>query len=49
MARAVPARRIERLVLLTRGNKSRSERQRRTGEVAYDFIWMWDGLGLQRE
>ena len=29
--------------------ESHAERQRRAGEPAYEFRWMWEELGLERE
>lgn len=37
------------LIMLLKDFESRSERQRRSGEIAYDFSWMWVELGLNRE
>ena len=37
------------LIALLKDFESQSERQRRAGEVAYDFRWMWAELGLTRE
>jgi hypothetical protein len=37
------------LVALLKDFESHSERQRRAGEIAYDFGWMWKELGLNRE
>jgi hypothetical protein len=37
------------LVTLLKDFESRAERQRRAGEAAYDFGWMWKELGLTRE
>jgi hypothetical protein len=37
------------LIALLKDFESHSERQRRSGEVAYDFGWMWAELGLKRE
>lgn len=37
------------LVALLKDFESRAERQRRSGDVAYDFGWMWPELGLTRE
>jgi hypothetical protein len=37
------------LIALLKDFESHSERQRRSGEVAYDFTWMWSELGLNRE
>jgi hypothetical protein len=37
------------LVALLKDFESHSERQRRSGEIAYDFSWMWEELGLNRE
>ena len=37
------------LVALLKDFESHSERQRRAGEIAYDFSWMWDELELNRE
>ena len=37
------------LIALLKDFESRSERQRRSGEIAYDFRWMWEELGLTRE
>ena len=37
------------LIALLKDFESRSERQRRAGEIAYDFRWMWEELGLTRE
>ena len=37
------------LVALLKDFESHSERQRRAGEIAYDFSWMWEELGLNRE
>lgn len=37
------------LIALLKDFESRSERQRRAGQVAYDFGWMWAELGLPRE
>ena len=38
-----------RLITLLKDFESRSERQRRSGQIAYDFSWMWAELGLNRE
>jgi len=37
------------LIALLKDFESHSERQRRAGEIAYDFSWMWAQLGLKRE
>ena len=37
------------LIALLKDFESRSERQRRSGQIAYDFSWMWKELGLNRE
>ena len=37
------------LIALLKDFESHSERQRRAGEIAYDFTWMWAELGLNRE
>ena len=37
------------VITLLKDFESRSERQRRAGEIAYDFRWMWKELGLNRE
>lgn len=37
------------LIALLKDFESQSERQRRAGEIAYDFRWMWVELGLNRE
>lgn len=37
------------LIALLKDFESRSERQRRAGQIAYDFSWMWAELGLKRE
>ena len=37
------------LIALLKDFESHSERQRRAGEIAYDFRWMWEELGLNRE
>lgn len=37
------------LIALLKDFESHSERQRRSGEIAYDFTWMWAELGLTRE
>src|SRR6185295_7771852 len=37
------------LIALLKDFESQSERQRRAGEIAYDFRWMWEELGLNRE
>jgi hypothetical protein len=37
------------LIALLKDFESHSERQRRGGEIAYDFTWMWKELGLTRE
>jgi hypothetical protein len=37
------------LIALLKDLESSSERQRRSGEIAYDFGWMWAELGLKRE
>ena len=37
------------LIALLKDFESRAERQRRSGEIAYDFRWMWAELGLTRE
>jgi hypothetical protein len=37
------------LIALLKDFESRSERQRRAGQVAYDFHWIWKELGLTRE
>jgi hypothetical protein len=37
------------LITLLKDFESHSERQRRSGEIAYDFSWMWKELGLRRE
>jgi hypothetical protein len=36
------------LVALLKDRESRSERQRRAGQAAYDFRWLWGELGLPR-
>jgi SEC-C motif len=36
------------LVALLKDFESRSERQRRAGQTAYDFRWLWGELGLPR-
>jgi hypothetical protein len=38
-----------RLIALLKDFESHAERQRRSGQVAYDFGWMWAELGLLRE
>jgi hypothetical protein len=37
------------LIQLLKHFESLSERQRRRGETAYDFSWMWNELGIVRE
>jgi hypothetical protein len=37
------------LVDLLKDLESRSERQRRAGQTAYDVIWLWKQLGITRE
>jgi len=37
------------LITLLKDFESHAERQRRAGEPAYDFAWMWKELGLARE
>jgi hypothetical protein len=37
------------LIALLKDFESHSERQRRAGEIAYDFGWIWKELGLKRE
>jgi hypothetical protein len=37
------------LIALLKDFESHSERQRRSGEIAHDFSWMWVELGLNRE
>ena len=37
------------LIALLKDFESHSERQRRAGEIAYDFNWIWAELGLKRE
>ena len=37
------------LIALLKDFESRAERQRRSGQIAYDFSWMWVELGLNRE
>ena len=37
------------LIALLKNFESHSERQRRAGEIAYDFSWLWAELGLTRE
>jgi hypothetical protein len=37
------------LVALLKDFESHSERQRRAGQIAYDFGWMWAELGLNKE
>jgi hypothetical protein len=37
------------LIALLKDFESHSERLRRSGEIAYDFSWMWAELGLIRE
>ena len=37
------------LITLLKDFESHSERQSRSGEIAYDFSWMWAELGLNRE
>jgi hypothetical protein len=37
------------LITLLKDFESHSERLRRSGEIAYDFSWMWAELGLIRE
>jgi hypothetical protein len=37
------------LIALLKDFESRTERQRRAGQPAYDFSWMWRELGLTRE
>jgi hypothetical protein len=37
------------LIALLKDFESHSERQRRSGQIAYDFGWMWAELGLERE
>lgn len=36
------------LVALLKDFESHAERQRRAGQPAYDFSWMWNELGLSR-
>ena len=38
-----------RQIALLKDFESRAERGRRAGELAYDFGWMWEELGLSRE
>ena len=38
-----------RLIALLKDFESRAERQRRAGDPAYDFSWMWEELRLSRE
>ncbi|HWP56707.1 MAG TPA: SEC-C domain-containing protein [Candidatus Acidoferrales bacterium] len=37
------------LIALLKNMESMEERKRRAGEAAYDFGWMWEELGLERE
>jgi hypothetical protein len=37
------------LIALLKDFESHSERERRSGQIAYDFTWMWAELGLTRE
>ncbi len=37
------------VVALLKDFEGHSERQRRSGQIAYDFGWMWTELGLNRE
>ena len=37
------------LIALLKDFESHSERQRRSGTIAYDFSWMWDELGISRQ
>ena len=37
------------VIALLKDFEGHSERQRRSGEIAYDFDWMWAELGLNRE
>ena len=37
------------LIALLKDFEAMSERQRRAGEIAYDFGWMWEELGLTRK
>ena len=37
------------VVALLKDFEGQSERQRRSGKIAYDFGWMWAELGLNRE
>jgi hypothetical protein len=37
------------LIALLKDFESQSERQRRAGQIAYDFGWMWAELGLPRK
>lgn len=37
------------VIALLKDFEAMSERQRRAGEIAYDFTWMWEELGLERE
>src|SRR5690242_1988793 len=37
------------LIALLKDFESHSERQRRSGGIAYDFRWMWEELGLERK
>lgn len=37
------------LITLLKDFESHSERQRRAGEIAYDFSWIWKELDLTRE
>jgi hypothetical protein len=37
------------LIALLKDFESHSERQRRSGQITYDFRWMWEELGLPRE
>jgi hypothetical protein len=37
------------LITLLKDFESRSERQRGSGRIGYDFSWMWKELGLTRE
>ncbi len=38
-----------RLIALLKDFESCAERGRRAGELAYDFSWMWEELGVSRE
>jgi hypothetical protein len=37
------------LIALLKDFESHAERQRRSGQIACDFTWMWRELGLSRE